>query len=148
MCINLGQCSKNLINITLSCNQQFIAGLWTRTWTWTRKNSIILPNSNLNLKKYFFWIRTRTWTRIKLFEFIRKIFKLLKRIKRSLRNIVCCSSSHNACKLKLWFYQKKSCMNLLHERNILIFLIAWAPAWKSCLDFGYSSAWTRTWTHK
>ena len=72
----------------------------------TRKNSIILLNSNLNLnsKKYFFWIRF--WTRLKLFEFIRKIFKLLKRNKRSLRNIVCCSSIHNPCKLKLWFYQK------------------------------------------
>ena len=67
---------------------------------WTRKNSIILPNS----KNYFFW------TRIKLFKFIRKILKLLKRNKRSLRNTVCCSSSHNQCKLKLWFYQKKSCM--------------------------------------
>ena len=39
-----------------------------------RINSIILPNSNLNSKKYFFW--TRTWTRINLLDFIRKIFKL------------------------------------------------------------------------
>ena len=78
--------------------------------TWTRKNAIVSPNSNLTLnsKKYFFW--TRTWTRIKLFEFIRKILKLLKKNIRSLRNVVCCSSSHNPCKLKLWFYQKKSCM--------------------------------------
>ena len=84
-----------------------VAGLRTRT-RWTRS---FLPNSNLNSKKYFFW--TRTWTRIKLFEFIRKIFKLLKRNKRSLRNIVCCTSSHNPCKLKLWFYQKKSCMSFI-----------------------------------
>ena len=72
-------------------------------------NSIILPNS----KKYFFWTQTRTWTRIKLFEFIKKICKLLKRNKRSPRNIVCCWSSHNPCKLKLWFYQKKSCISFI-----------------------------------
>ena len=28
----------------------YIAGLRTRIWTWTRKNSVILPNSNLNSK--------------------------------------------------------------------------------------------------
>ena len=82
---------------------------WTRN-RWTRSFS---PNSNLNSKKYFFWTRIRTWTRIKLFEFIGKIFKLLKKNKRSVRNIVCCSSSHNPCKLRLWFYQKKSCMSFI-----------------------------------
>ena len=42
-----------------------------------------------------------------------QIFKLLKRNKRSLRNIVCSSSSHNLCKLKLRFYQKKNCMSFV-----------------------------------
>ena len=51
-----------------------------RTRASTRKNSIILPNSNLNSKNCFFS------TQIKLFEFIRTIFKLLKRNMRSLRN--------------------------------------------------------------
>ena len=72
-CLNIGYCNQRV----------FLSGLRTRT----RKNSIILPNSNLNSKKYFFWTRTR----IKLFEFIRRISKLLKRNKRSPRNIVCCS---------------------------------------------------------
>ena len=50
------------------------------------------------------------------FEFFREIFKLLKRNKRSLRNIVCCSNSHNPCILKLRFYQKKkaACRLFVH----------------------------------
>ena len=35
-----------------------VSGLRTQTWTWTQKNSVILPNSNLNSKKLNF--RTRT----------------------------------------------------------------------------------------
>ena len=107
---------------------------WLRLWSFqtglrtrTQKNSIILPNLNLNSKKYFCW--TRNGTRIKLFEFkfTRKMFKLLERNKRSLWNIVCCSIVTTALTISMVLNSWGIVLNLLHEQNIFIFLIAWAP---------------------
>ena len=94
-------------------------GHFCRTRTWTQKN-------------IFFWTRTR----IKLFEFIRKIFKLWKRNKRLLRNIVCCSSSHHPCKLKLWFYQKKSCKSFICSCH--------CDLWSQGLRSWTGTRWTRS----
>ena len=95
--------------------------------------------AKLKLEKIFFW--TRTWTRIKLFEFIKKILKLLKRNKRSLRNIVCCSSSHNPCKLKLWFYKRKAAYCLF------VHAIATYEVQGCEFELGHFCR-TRTWTRK
>ena len=117
----------------------------------TPKNSIISPN----LKKYFFC--TPTWTWIKLFDFTRKIFKLLKWNKRSLRNIVCFSIVTTTQSILMVLNSWSIVLNLLHERNIFIFLIAWAPAVKkvvSILDIHLPElekayfCRTRTWTRK
>ena len=65
----------------------------------------------------------------------------MKRNKRSLRNIVCCSSSHNSCKLKLWFYQKKAA-NRLFVNTIATYKV------QGCeLELGHFCR-TRTWTRK
>ena len=101
-----------IFNVLFTQFGGFVLGLRTPTRSFCRT------------QKFFFW------TLIELLDFIRKISELLKRNKRSLIKIVCCSIITTTLTISMVLNSWGIVLNLLHEWNISIFLIAWAPAVK------------------